>query len=154
MLVFADDRLVSVCVNQNVELSLTAVRPGQRVSEQNSGSVGGEVTERWFADRSDNLHAAVKPDLVSLVVAEAAHERAIEFPQRRDRKRRHQIASKQDRFDLLVVKSFNGHSKIIEVIVNVSENSDSHGRLGFQQDTRMKEIVTSPSGRGRPLGAG
>jgi hypothetical protein len=125
-----------VGVDQNVELSLAVLRPGQSVSEQNSGSVGRSVAERWLADRSDDLHPAVKPDLVSLVVAEATDERAIQLPQRRDGKRRNQVASKQNGLNLLGIKTFDRHSKIIEVIVNVGENSDSHGRSGFQQDTR------------------
>ena len=130
--VFVNARLMSVCVNQNVELSLTALRPGQSVREQNSGSVGGSVTEGRLADRADNFHPAVETDFVSLVVAETANKRAIEFSQRRDRKRRHQIAGKQNRFDLLLIKPLDSHSKIIEVIVNVGENSNSHGRSAFR----------------------
>ena len=59
-------------------------------------AVVSRVTHGWLIDLSDEREAGSQANFIALVITKASHQRAIQLSQRRNSKRRDQIAREKD----------------------------------------------------------
>src|SRR5579863_6077283 len=96
------------------------------MGDQDPNSIRRLDPERRVGNRTDNSHASLKADLIAVVVSETGDHRAAELAQRWHDDRRDEIAGKNDQLATLPVKFGNGKADVIDVIVSVGKDADTH----------------------------
>ena len=100
-----------------------------RMSDQNANAVGSSQPDRTVGDFADDLHSALDADDVTVVVAQHREHTTLQIPQRGNHDRRTEVAREDDQFAFLSVEHIDCMPDVVDVIVRVRKNSNSHRAL-------------------------